>query len=874
MFTFCSLQKYFAEIKIEPELFQLQTPPAHHDIVEIGVDLPNGPTIDTEDVEESMDEIFDSFCVRFKSEATPEDEPSDMKSEMESEDDVPIQDSGGVFKDHNYSLFKDVSPVDRVLMTYYGSVAKDAEPVSELHQKVCKILELLGTIVSTSSGDLIAGAIEMIEMYTNQMRSQYNEKDAQLEEVYEQHSYLNSVREISKSVAADANRVANQLLREKQCQKDEVLGQLKAEVNERLQCLRQMHDPHIEIGVQTEQPDEHRATTETQTEEPTMSEISIQTDPVVAVNQTTKPLKYFSSSDIDSEGSASSGTRRLQRRRKKRELVKSFFEGEGEREKNRERAERRLLNGSDDEIDRLINLNNLDREYQDPDEVDRDGATASAEEGDKVASTAAEKKKRQRDGETTEDILNNIDIANESGGEAAEPAKKEEEHEEQKFLKELNQEHKKLLLNSSSSEEESDSGFETLLLQSRKATVQDSSEESVIEETVDLFLTDFKVAEDGKDGREKKQEQQKKSKQSEEETGDAPEKPRQARRDSFDKEMAELLQDTDEEEQVPKAKKHKANTAKDTNEGDVNGNDDESVSPLDLSDCAGKRSRNESMDAEKDLSETLMQKRKLILGSQTKESLDAMVMKVHQTTKNPLLFASPPHSHQSAASPVTMPKEQDCISLSSSSSLEELGELDRASLVNSAQSGSAIEDRKPAESWKRNPRKMISDDKLDINTKKAQRDEHERIKRLEKKQEALKRYLAGAGDAHRGEIILDVDPKTEKVIKVHPDIVKHLKEHQVAGIKFIFDCVYGSAADQEKHPGSGCILAHCMGLGKTLQQIAIMHTVVQYAELKTSRILVICPKSTVMNWVDEIERWVGGIVDGVKLKVFFLPDQS
>lgn len=29
-----------------------------------------------------------------------------------------------------------------------------------------------------------------------------------------------------------------------------------------------------------------------------------------------------------------------------------------------------------------------------------------------------------------------------------------------------------------------------------------------------------------------------------------------------------------------------------------------------------------------------------------------------------------------------------------------------------------------------------------------------------------------------------------------------------------------------------------------------------------------------MNWVDEVSRWVGGIADGVKLKVFFLPDQS
>lgn len=45
------------------------------------------------------------------------------------------------------------------------------------------------------------------------------------------------------------------------------------------------------------------------------------------------------------------------------------------------------------------------------------------------------------------------------------------------------------------------------------------------------------------------------------------------------------------------------------------------------------------------------------------------------------------------------------------------------------------------------------------------------------------------------------------------DIVRHLKPHQMDGVKFIlYDSCYGSVDD--KTSGSGCILAHCMGLGK------------------------------------------------------------
>lgn len=154
----------------------------------------------------------------------------------------------------------------------------------------------------------------------------------------------------------------------------------------------------------------------------------------------------------------------------------------------------------------------------------------------------------------------------------------------------------------------------------------------------------------------------------------------------------------------------------------------------------------------------------------------------------------------------------------------------------------------------------------------------DRCKRLEKKNEMMSQRLSQLSQLQdmntESEIILDYDSKRKENICVHSEIVKHLKPHQIDGIRFMYDCCFGSVDNIAKYTGSGCILAHCMGLGKTLQLIAILHTIIRYPQLKTHKILVICPKSTVMNWSDEITHWLGPIKKGPPLKVYHFPDNS
>jgi len=83
-----------------------------------------------------------------------------------------------------------------------------------------------------------------------------------------------------------------------------------------------------------------------------------------------------------------------------------------------------------------------------------------------------------------------------------------------------------------------------------------------------------------------------------------------------------------------------------------------------------------------------------------------------------------------------------------------------------------------------------------------------------------------------------------------------LKPHQREGIRFLWNAVAETSSDPAAS-ASGCVLAHSMGMGKTLQVIAFWHTLVHHTTLKKRfrTMLIVAPVSTLHGWGAEFHKW-------------------
>ncbi|KAI0723311.1 SNF2 family N-terminal domain-containing protein [Earliella scabrosa] len=95
-------------------------------------------------------------------------------------------------------------------------------------------------------------------------------------------------------------------------------------------------------------------------------------------------------------------------------------------------------------------------------------------------------------------------------------------------------------------------------------------------------------------------------------------------------------------------------------------------------------------------------------------------------------------------------------------------------------------------------------------------------------------------------------------VVIDPVLARHLRPHQKEGVQFLYECVMG----MRKHEGQGCILADEMGMGKTLQTITLVWTLLKQnpyagAGPVVGKVLVVCPVTLINNWKNEFHKWLG-----------------
>lgn len=142
-----------------------------------------------------------------------------------------------------------------------------------------------------------------------------------------------------------------------------------------------------------------------------------------------------------------------------------------------------------------------------------------------------------------------------------------------------------------------------------------------------------------------------------------------------------------------------------------------------------------------------------------------------------------------------------------------------------------------------------------------------RMREMEERRQANRAKIAHTGDIQVGEkhrfIINETKQEDEGFIYVPNSIARSIKNHQISGVRFMWNQIVANSQVRQ-----GCLLAHTMGLGKTMQIITLLMTIAESAaspdksissqipdELKESRTLILVPPGLVNNWMDELVIW-------------------
>ncbi|XP_039283031.1 transcriptional regulator ATRX homolog isoform X2 [Nilaparvata lugens] len=163
-------------------------------------------------------------------------------------------------------------------------------------------------------------------------------------------------------------------------------------------------------------------------------------------------------------------------------------------------------------------------------------------------------------------------------------------------------------------------------------------------------------------------------------------------------------------------------------------------------------------------------------------------------------------------------------------------------------------------SGRKNIKKIMKDKDVAEATRSAAKEEEERRQRIMERQKmynAIYEAVEDTASKKVDKLVLDFDPETKKpIISVDKGLVAKMKPHQAKGVKFMWDACFESVERIKTSKGGGCILAHCMGLGKTFQVVSLVHTLLTHKKLtRVKRVLIVCPFSTILNWYAEFDKW-------------------
>ncbi|GKT43838.1 protein chromatin remodeling 20 [Colletotrichum spaethianum] len=167
---------------------------------------------------------------------------------------------------------------------------------------------------------------------------------------------------------------------------------------------------------------------------------------------------------------------------------------------------------------------------------------------------------------------------------------------------------------------------------------------------------------------------------------------------------------------------------------------------------------------------------------------------------------------------------------------------------------------------------------IDQTAKDLRESDRRRKEEQEKRRVELRKKLAASDTISSDKsrlIINETKEDHQGLVYFNEDIGKRIKNHQIDGVRFLWNqIVYDSKVRQ------GCLLAHTMGLGKTMQVITLLVAIAESAQsedetirsqipkdLRQSKTLVLCPSVLVDNWMDELLMWAP---DGLLGRLFKL----